>query len=296
MPKKSSIDPKNTTVMGPTKAGLDDTKRLTAGDSPPPPVNSHSPNPVYKPVAQSGIAGSPPTPHIPHTSTTSVNTSSYQGYGGTAYSYSRMTPTIAFKAHGIEFWGTAKDNLDDVELTDQDLIVNCTGTAYKTKPFVRESPKWLMLPDKVINSPQIVLDWNDFKPPPTHIEVEFWEELISQCRKNGIERVFCCCAAGQGRTGTALASLLLASGAKSDPTDAIEYIRDIYSEKAIESAGQMEYIYGLVWDMEEILENLRDDSKLKSATTSPPIGGNSLGRKKSSYWPDDDVTDERGCY
>ena len=79
----------------------------------------------------------------------------------------------------------------------------------------------------------------------------FWHEILTQAKDNGIKRIFCCCLAGQGRTGTALASLLLATEMVDEPDIAIEYIRKNYNNKAIESKDQEEYIFDLIYQTAE---------------------------------------------
>lgn len=189
----------------------------------------------------------------------------YHGYsGGYSYSYSNNKPALAFKAFDIEFWGTPKTKLDDIIFQEGDLIINCTGTKWtpktppKPKIFAKESPDWLNLPEVLVSpvkehnngelAQQLLLDWPDMKPPPEAADLEFWGEILDQARANGIKRIIACCMAGQGRTGTALSSLLLASGAVDEPDLAIDYIRENYNSKAVETKGQEEYIFSLIYE------------------------------------------------
>lgn len=175
-----------------------------------------------------------------------AKTSSYSGSG--TYFSTNMKPTFAFKAQGIEFWGVAKYNLDDIDLGPSDLIVNCTGTLYTIKPFVSKIPNWLKLPAGMEQIPdQLLLEWKDMGAPPDNIRLDFWESIIEQSLERGVERIICCCGAGQGRTGTALAAFLLATGATSDPELAISYIRGTYSNKSIETKSQEHYLFELIY-------------------------------------------------
>ena len=204
------------------------------------------------------------------TSTTSSSSFSYSssGYGG--YNNwdnfgSNMKPTPAFKAHGIEFWGSARANLHDVEdLNKNDLIVNCSGIEFKVVPFIRMAPSWLDLPGREVSgieAQQIVLDWKDMSPPPIAIDLKFWEDIVTQARNNGIKRIFACCGAGQGRTGTALSAFLLATGVMDEPDYAVDYIRDRYSDHAVETQGQEIYLFNLVYDIERLFEDASDDDE-----------------------------------
>jgi hypothetical protein len=201
------------------------------------------------------------------TGTSSSSNKSWSSSSGTSYttSYSTQKPVKVFEAHGIEFWGSAKSKLDDVYLTSTDLIVNCTGSAYVVKPFVKSSPTWLALPGsgkgpsgKAIAS-QLVLDWTDMSPPPTDVRMNFWEELLRQAKENGITRIICCCYAGQGRTGTALVSFMLAAGTIDDPGVGIEFLRETYNSKSVERDSQEIYLYNLLYDLEALFSELEDD-------------------------------------
>lgn len=203
----------------------------------------------------------------------SYSSSSYGGYN----SYSSNKPAIAFKAFGIEFWGTPKHKLDDVLFEDGDLIINCTGITWTPKRpptpkvFAKQLPDWMKLPEVLLTptSPhnfgeraqQLLLDWPDMKSPPEEASLDFWSAIIEQAVENGIKRIFCCCMAGQGRTGTALTALLLATGAVDEPDVAIDYIRENYNDKAVETKGQEEYLFGLIY---EPVEDTEDNTPKKT--------------------------------
>ena len=194
----------------------------------------------------------------------------YGGNSHSSYGSGWSKPQEVFEAHGIEFWGTSKSKLDDIYLDDEDLIINCTGTAFipkPSKPFIKSFPSWLNFSDELTKAEkpkisQIVLDWPDMSPPPLAIEISFWEDIIRQARARGIKRIICCCMAGQGRTGTALAAFMLALGFVDEPADAIEYIRENYNSKAVETQGQMVYLYNLAYDIQALIKDLEQDDDL----------------------------------
>lgn len=195
-------------------------------------------------------------------STSSYNSGSWGGHG--SYSYASAKPKLAFTAHGMQFWGSPKHKLDDVIFEDGDLIINCTGTKWKPKAppvpkiFAKETPEWMQLPEVLLTptkphnygerAQQLLLDWPDMKTPPEEADLDFWITILEQAKSNGIKRVIACCTAGQGRTGTALSALLLACGAVDEPDLAIDYIRDNYNDKAVETKPQEEYIFGLIYE------------------------------------------------
>jgi Protein-tyrosine phosphatase len=176
--------------------------------------------------------------------------------GGTqsfTYYSKNMSPTCAFKFKGIEFWGSAKTNLDKLTLETSDLIVNLTGMSYSIKPFVMNGPDWLKINEKYSSLPeQLLLDWKDFGIPPVAIDLNFWKGIFTQAKNKKIKRIICCCGAGQGRTGTALAAFALATGFSNDPEEVVDFIRDVYSDDAIETTAQVTYVYKLVYDIENI--------------------------------------------
>lgn len=77
----------------------------------------------------------------------------------------------------------------------------------------------------------------DMKIPP--VGFSFWKELWNLLPKG---RTVCCCVGGHGRTGTALAALLLAADKQLDAKAAISLVRKKHCEKAIESSMQERYL------------------------------------------------------
>lgn len=201
------------------------------------------------------------------TSRTSSQSWSGSAYSGGSYaSYSNNKPKKAFEVFGIEFWGSPKTGLDKIYFEEGDLIINCTGTSWTPKPpppkilFVKEMPEWLKVPEIFVTkskhnfgelAQQIILDWPDMSPPPIDADIQFWSEIIEQSKANNIKRIICCCMAGQGRTGTALSALLLASGEELEPDKAIEYIREVYNPKAVETNGQEDYLFQLIYEVDQ---------------------------------------------
>lgn len=88
--------------------------------------------------------------------------------------------------------------------------------------------------------PRIVrLDWPDRTVP--FVGLDFWRMLRSLFQPKW--NVVCCCFGGHGRTGTALASLLIEDGIMAH--EAIRWVRDVHCEHAIETKGQEAYLVGL---------------------------------------------------
>lgn len=175
---------------------------------------------------------------------TPVSSSSYQNI-----KYEIMSPKLAFKHDGIEFWGSSKTNLNDIEITVNDLILNASQDKFFYKPFIKGAPPWINVGHIDIDVNQVQFNWKDFGAPPSSVDFEFWKNIVQQAKSNGIKRIICCCGAGLGRTGTMLAALRIALSLDDEPEKSISYIRKNYSNKAIETDSQELYIIGLVYDL-----------------------------------------------
>jgi len=110
---------------------------------------------------------------------------------------------------------------------------------------------------------------------------------VSQAKEEGIKRIICCCGAGLGRTGTALASLALASGKEKNPQTAIEMIRQSYNRRAIETRAQELYIWRLVLTDQQITARGFFDEKPRHETNRHDTP---IVRRGVSFEDDDDGT------
>lgn len=194
----------------------------------------------------------------------------------------KSPPTLAFIYNGMEYWGSPHSGLDDFPFEERDLIVNAFGVEYTPRPFIKSAPGWFALEDVPTEPSQIVFDWKDFSVPPQSINIDFWESLIEQSHAEGIRRIIVCCGAGLGRTGTALAALMLASGYAKDPGDAILNVRQEYNRRAIETKQQELYVWKLV-----VPEDKIPMSKIfPPATTPTSLPSQSSSRNYSSVEED----------
>lgn len=192
---------------------------------------------------------------------TQYQSGSYQG----AYYAGTNDAKMAFTCDSIEFWGMPKTKLDTFKFTEGDLIINLTGYAWTPtapKTFIKSTPSWLNLEQVYASTynnselaEQVVLDWIDFKAPPLGVDNNFWENIYQQAKENNVKRILICCQAGQGRTGTALASFALSLGVTDSPDIAIDYIRANYNKSAIENKEQEKYLFDLVYEEVEEVED-----------------------------------------
>ena len=165
------------------------------------------------------------------------NSGWYGGHGGAAltpYVKCEHPPTAVIKGDGWGVWAGAKHDIID-SVTEYDVVLNCTGSriGYEHQiplPFYDES-----LNEGLAN--ECIIDWDDMKAPK--LAPEFWVRLVKYLRENKL-RALVFCMGGHGRTGTAIVSLLIASGWRMDK--ALKWIRKNYCEKAVETEVQMKYL------------------------------------------------------
>lgn len=96
------------------------------------------------------------------------------------------------------------------------------------------------------NAEIIDVRWADFKVP--NLTAAFWyalwqkvEKRIEEHPDQDYELLFTC-QGGHGRTGTAMACFLAASGAY-DPLTAIKWVRQYYCKSAVENRDQEKYLW-----------------------------------------------------
>jgi hypothetical protein len=139
---------------------------------------------------------------------------------------------------GKILYGARGSNLAHANLEHLDLIIDCAGVVAESGRFVKSAParyrglKAGLLPDV------IRLDWPDMSAP-VHVGIRWWMRLLELLPAH----TCVCCVGGHGRTGTALASLLVASGM--DAETAIRTVREQHCRRAIETQGQEAYVKAL---------------------------------------------------
>ncbi|MEU4079081.1 protein phosphatase [Streptomyces venezuelae] len=82
------------------------------------------------------------------------------------------------------------------------------------------------------------LRWPDFWLPSSHIEAQ--AVLGEAWARAGVERVEIACGGGRGRTGTALACLAVLDGVPAG--QAVDFVRQNYDTRAVETPWQRRYV------------------------------------------------------
>lgn len=141
--------------------------------------------------------------------------------------------------------GIAIHGAQGLELTgyEADLIVDLSG-AYKPSSVGFVITKaWEKLEEYAQHPGELLrLAWADRSVPP--VGAEFWKALWEEIKARGFKSVVFCCSGGHGRTGTAIAAVLIAvRGTTAEK--AMKFVRLQHCDQAIETLGQEEYLRAL---------------------------------------------------
>lgn len=171
------------------------------------------------------------------------------GSGGTVWkSCSHPGDKVVYESHGKKLYASNTHSLDEFS-GKWELIIDLANVVTKPTGFgfvkggnperFNDLRQFTFRPNTV-KSELLQLDWPDMGAPPATLD--FWKRLWELLP----EKTVVCCFGGHGRTGTCLASLLIADGI--DYYSAIETIRNDHCDKAIESLTQTRYLHALYLD------------------------------------------------
>lgn len=154
-----------------------------------------------------------------------------------------------WEADGITVSGARGDEITGYE---HDLVVDLAG-AYATwaeSSFVGALPagntrikpvEWVKLRRFHCPAPYLRLHWKDYTAPA--MPLAFWQELWALCVAAGVKNLAFACQGGHGRTGTALAAVMLVSSGPDWTLDEIvAAIRKYHCTKAVENTEQVKYL------------------------------------------------------
>lgn len=157
------------------------------------------------------------------------------GYQASLKPICKHPPRLVIDQPGMQVSFGKKWDCED-HLSDFTVAVNLTGSSAKRKHDIPipSLAKWATY-SKCI---EVVLDWPDFGVLP--FPLEFWEDLTQAIRDNGGKGLVFC-QGGHGRTGTAMACLLI-SELDYTAAQAKAWVWENYCEEAIEGTAQEKYI------------------------------------------------------
>lgn len=186
------------------------------------------------------------TPHLTSTTATATKSKSEVGPGmfnfkGCDHRAAQPAVVIDRKSHGkLYLYGAQGAKLADphARLGHLDVVLDLAGLVKQRKTFIVDGPPKFKSLNREIGPAVVRFDWPDMTAP-VHVPLHFWQALLYRLPQH----TAIACIGGHGRTGTALAALLIASGM--DPTLAIATVREKHCNKAIETQGQESYLKGL---------------------------------------------------
>ena len=171
----------------------------------------------------------------------------YSGWGGGGRSADAITKFLPRCVHNVAH----VIDLADVSIHLSDgwgargapagsIVLNCTGSPKHDPPILPDSVRGLLAHCEEARVTEITLPWPDGGTPP--VKPSFWRALLETCAREKAPLVIHC-VGGHGRTGTALAAILLAYSIPY--RDAVNFVREKHCVKAIETQSQLDYLEDL---------------------------------------------------
>lgn len=148
-------------------------------------------------------------------------------------------PTHVIKGKGWNVYCGKGADCEDLA-NDFNLVMNLTGRSIKETHVIPmpELAKWTHGGQKFT---EMLIDWPDYGV--TTLPLAFWQDLLAYMEAGKLD-LLVFCVGGHGRTGTAVASILIVALGYS-AEKAIDWVRTNYCKKAIESVTQEEYLEDL---------------------------------------------------
>lgn len=170
---------------------------------------------------------------------------------------------------GFQVGGAAERSLK-ANYGSKTVLLNCTGR-YSDGQSMQAPKGFDYLRQYTESNTVINLDWPDGGTPP--VSPEFWFHLVEICKQNGYTKLVPYCIGSHGRTGTALACLCIMTF-KCTAKAAVDYVRKVHCEEAVESSSQVEYIL-------KVEEWAYNNGVIKAMGTHEISGGRSLWKTQS---------------
>lgn len=173
---------------------------------------------------------------------TNTNTGTYPGktqymnnWETSCFHTGRIT---LFKIGDLQVSGGARKDID-ASFDVPTLLLNCSGYSNPSTDQIILPVGFEALAKHVVPTAAIDMQWPDGGTPA--VTPEFWRKLPELALKKGFLRMIVYCMGSHGRTGTALASLLIANHGLS-AQKAVVKIRKEHCMDAVESSVQVDYL------------------------------------------------------
>jgi len=188
---------------------------------------------------------------------------SYISYASTVCSH---PPTHVINGTTWNIYAGRQNDVDKAA-DNFDIVLNLTGWPLQSEkehviPF-QELSKWKKKYKTDYKYKEICLNWPDMGV--VNLPKEFWLDLIKLFDKKK-SKVLMFCIGGHGRTGTAMA-VLMVLGLGYTPEKAVAWVRDNYCKQAIETWKQINYVYSMVGETAPPSKERKDFVSNTSATS-----------------------------
>lgn len=155
--------------------------------------------------------------------------------------FCKHLPTEVIELDGITYWAMDADGADYFR---GDLVINLTTT--ENISGAMKIPE--LSSHFEVSYDELQIPWRDGGIP--NVKMSFWNAIHEYSLKRGYKHVGVHCFAGHGRTGTMLASLMIVIGGW-DAKQAVDYLRENYCDKVVESEIQCLHLQELDWFMND---------------------------------------------
>lgn len=192
--------------------------------------------PASTPSVASGVTGSTAVGGQP-----SYNYGAYGTYSGAARCTHSGQHVVTIG--GVKILGATKLYISELHyVRAKTLVLNLSGSPLNLdNPMDKVGPIWKARLEKHTTLPQVIqLEWGDMQVPL--LNRGFWKALWHGIQEDKFKQVLTCCVGGHGRTGTAIACLMVTAIPGMTAKGAIHAVRK-YCTQAVETLDQEEYIY-----------------------------------------------------
>ena len=146
-----------------------------------------------------------------------------------------------------------RDIPDYLEPKDISLVIDLAGQYEGVSAFVQGNG---LKEFDALNSflpkpaPTVRWFWKDMSIPPRGIHYDFWVKVWDLLPAG---RTVFCCFGGHGRTGTALAAMVLVANPDLSADEAIDWVRNDHCPRAIETSTQETYLESIARERDKRL-------------------------------------------
>lgn len=185
------------------------------------------------------------------------------------------------KNKGQPMWSVYAGRKWDCEnkVDDFDVVLNLSGIKLSKRHEIpiKELQKW----ESKECYKEICLDWPD--RGIVSLPKEWWRDLTNYLKKNNY-KMLVFCVGGHGRTGTAVASMLVVAF-NYEPKEACEWVWNNYCGEAIETDNQIKYVYALAG--QKYTPPTTSTTSTTSITTSTKNETKLFGATSGAGWDSD---------